>query len=79
MTFLDRERQEMGERLRQRGTSAERAEITISEPDAQLVASVLEDSIQEIAEGDRREPAPNGRRRLESIVAKLRNERTDDQ
>lgn len=45
--------------------------VTLSNPDARLLARVLQDDIEMIENGVRREPAPDGVRRLESIVAKL--------
>ena len=49
--------------------------ITISEPDAKLVARVLEEDVEAMLNGDRRLPAPDGCSRLLGIVSKLREER----
>ena len=45
--------------------------VSISDPDARLLARVLQDDIDTMRDGDRREPAPDGVRRLERIVEKL--------
>lgn len=47
------------------------ADVTLSVPDARLLARVLQEDIDQMVDGARREPAPDGVQRLESIVAKL--------
>jgi hypothetical protein len=49
--------------------------VTLSYPDARLVANVLERDVEQIVNGERPEPAPAGALRLEIIVAELRGKR----
>ncbi len=49
--------------------------VTLSDPDAKLLANVLEQDVEAMLNGERALPTPHGTARLEGIVAKLRDVR----